>query len=88
LKGNGLPNHPTGTFPVEEGTDAYPYYAALPASGYDNASEIPIAAYEIDLALPLDPEARAEPTCIPYIFIGLVTQTGAAWRERGAGHER
>lgn len=79
LKGNGLPNHPTGTFPVEEGTEAYDYYAALPATGYDNASQIPIAAYDIDLRLPKNPVPSDEPLCIPYIFIGLVTQTGAAW---------
>jgi hypothetical protein len=79
LKGNGLPNHPTGTFPVEEGTGAYPYYAALPATGYDNASEIPIAGYDVDLTLPRNPVPGDVPTCVPYIFVGLVTQTGAAW---------
>jgi hypothetical protein len=79
LLGNGLPNHPTGTFAVEEGTAAYAYYAPLPAEGYDNASQIPIAAYEIDLTLPRDPVLRATPKCIEEIFTGVVSQTGAAW---------
>ena len=79
LVGNGLPNHPTGTFAVEEDTAAYEYYAALPAEGYDNAAQIPIAAYEIDLTLPLDPVPNDEPTCIGSIFTGVVSQTGGSW---------
>jgi hypothetical protein len=79
LKGNGLPNHPTGTFPVQKGTSAHPYYSTLPAEGYSSAAEIPIAAYDIDLALPREPQANSEPTCVHWIFQGLVTQTGAAW---------
>jgi hypothetical protein len=79
LKGNGLPNHATGTFPVEEGTGAYPYYAALPATGYDNASQIPIAAYDIDIRMPRNPQMHHQPVCVPYIFLGVATQTGAAW---------
>jgi hypothetical protein len=79
LVGNGLPNHPTGTFPIEEDTEAYAYYYPLPADGYDNASQIPIAAYEIDLTLPRSPEPSDEPTCIESIFTGVVSQTGASW---------
>jgi hypothetical protein len=79
LVGNGLPNHPTGTFPVQEGTVAYTYYSALPAEGYNSAAEIPIAAYEIDITLPLNPEVQEEPTCVSSIFTGVVSQTGAAW---------
>ena len=79
LKGNGLPNHPTGTFAVEEGTAAYEYYSPLPADGYDNAAQIPIAAYEIDITLPRNPVLLPKPKCIEEIFTGVVTQTGAAW---------
>ena len=79
LVGNGLPNHPIGTFPVEEGTDAYEHYAALPADGYDSAAEIPVAAYEIDLSLPRDPQVNSVPTCSNGIFLGVASQTGAAW---------
>jgi hypothetical protein len=79
LVGNGLPNHPTGTFPVEPGTPAYQYYSALPADGYANAAKIPIGPYEIDLTLPRIPVANATPACIHSIFTGVVSQTGAAW---------
>lgn len=79
LVGNGLPNHPTGTFAVEKDTEAYAYYSQLPAEGYENAAEIPIAAYEIDLTLPRDPEPNAEPSCIESIFTGVVSQTGGSW---------
>ncbi len=79
LVGNGLPNHPTGTFAVERGTDAYPYYAALPAEGYDNASEIPITPYDLDVTLPLNPQPNAEATCVDSILTGVVSQTGGTW---------
>ncbi len=79
LKGNGLPNHPIGTFPVQSGTAAYQYYSALPAMGYKNAAEIPVGAYDINLTLPRNPKVNAAPTCIQWIFTGVVTQTGAAW---------
>jgi len=79
LKGNGLPNHPIGSFPVQQGTAAYEYYSALPAEGYDSAAEIPVEAYEINLTLPRNPQANAEPSCIKSIVTGVVTQTGAVW---------
>ena len=34
LMGNGIPNHPIGTFPIPRSSEAYKYYAALPAEGY------------------------------------------------------
>ncbi|MEO5729393.1 MAG: YHYH protein [Byssovorax sp.] len=79
LVGNGLPNHATGTYPIEKGTDAYDYYAALPAMGYDNAAEIPIGPYEINLTLPRDPKPNATPSCVLWIFQGVVSQTGGVW---------
>ena len=79
LVGNGLPNHPTGQYPIEKGTAAYDYYAALPAMGYDNAAEIPIAPYDINLTLPKDPVPNDKPTCVLWIFLGVVSQTGAVW---------
>jgi len=79
MKGNGLPNHPTGTFPVQQGTDAYPYYAQLPAEGYDNAAEIPIEPYDIDITIPRNPVYDVEPHCMPSLVSGVVTQTGAPW---------
>jgi hypothetical protein len=79
LKGNGLPNHPTGTFPVQDGTAAYPYYEPLPVQGYANASEIPIAAYDLDITVPMNPVVNDEPTCVEHILTGVATQTGVAW---------
>jgi len=79
MKGNGLPSHATGIFPVPEGSGAYPYYAELPAQGYDNASQIPIEAYDLDIIVPRDPQYHDEPHCMPSLLSGVVTQTGAPW---------
>ena len=66
--GNGLPNTPMGTFPVQSGTAAYPYYNALPGgtnpAGYNqatgfpsyvNAAAIGISPYPLESAVPLRP---------------------------------
>jgi hypothetical protein len=79
LVGNGLPNHPTGEFPIPQDSAAYSYYAALPAQGYDNAAEIPIAPYDLNVTIPRDPVPNDQPSCVLWIFLGVVTQTGAAW---------
>ncbi|MFF7885612.1 hypothetical protein ACH40F_27415 [Streptomyces sp. NPDC020794] len=64
FKGNGLPDHPTGRFPVRKGTLAYKYYAEIPAHGYPNAAAIPIKPWNLDVTVPRDPSVRARPTCI------------------------
>ncbi len=79
LQGNGLPNHPIGTFPVAEGTAAYDYYAAIPVHGYGTSADIPVAAYDLDIAIPRNPTPNATPTCVGSVFTGVVTQTGAVW---------
>lgn len=79
LKGNGIPNHPIGTYPVEKGTAAYDYYSAIPVMHYGTSADIPVEPYEIDLAIPRNPQVNAEPTCVGSIFTGVVTQTGAVW---------
>lgn len=80
FKGNGIPNHPIGVYPIEKGTVAYDdYYSKLPAEGYNNAAEIPVAAYEMDVTVPRFPTANKEPTCIADIMTGISTQTGAGW---------
>jgi hypothetical protein len=79
ITGNGLPNHPTGQFPVDSSTAAYAYYSQLPAQGYSSAAAIPIAAYDINLTLPVNPTPNATPTCVNSIFMGVVSQTGGAW---------
>lgn len=78
LKGNGLPDTPTGEFPVKKGTAAYPYYAALPAQGYDNAAEIPIKPWDLDITIPRFPKPNPTPTCITRLTLG-VADTGAPW---------
>ena len=79
FKGNGIPNHPTGVFPVQANTPAYSYYAAAPAEGYTSAAEIPIAPYDLDVTVPADPVYSKTPTCINDLMTGVVTQTGAVW---------
>ena len=79
MKGNGLPNHPTGMFPVQEDTEAYNYYSALPVEGYENAAAIPVGPYDLDVTIPRNPVVNEEPTCVDSIFTGVVTQTGASW---------
>jgi len=79
FKGNGIPNHPTGEFPVQPNTPAYSYYAAAPADGYSSAAAIPIAPYDLDVTVPADPVYSKTPTCINDLMTGVVTQTGAVW---------
>lgn len=78
LKGNGIPNHPIGTFPIPQSSSSYQYYAALPAEGYANAAEIPVKPYDLDVTVPLDPEMSATPNCIKSLMTGIAL-TGAAW---------
>ena len=77
FRGNGIPNHPIGVFPIQNDTEAYKYYSPLPAEGYANAAEIPVAAYEMDVTVPRFPKVNDEPTCISDIMTGISTQTGA-----------
>lgn len=79
FKGNGIPNHPTGVFPVGVNDPAYSYYKAAPAPPYDSAADIPIAPYDLDVTVPADPVYSETPTCINDLMTGVVTQTGAVW---------
>ncbi len=79
FKGNGIPNHQTGVFPVQANTGAYPYYAAAPAEGYSSAAEIPIGPYDLDVTVPAHPVYSETPACISDLVTGVVTQTGAVW---------
>jgi hypothetical protein len=78
LKGNGLPITKTGEFPVKMGTPAYSYYAALPAQGYDNAAEIPIRPWDLDITVRRWPRVNRTPACISKLTMG-VADTGAPW---------
>ena len=79
LKGNGIPNHVIGTFPIPADSPAYPYYAGLPAEGYDNAAEIPVGPYNLDLTIPKNPTVNATPTCLTSLITGVSSQTGGTW---------
>ena len=83
LAGNGIPNHPIGTFPIPETSDAYQYYSALPAEGYANAAEIPVAPYDLHATLPKNPKMTDEPNCISTLMTGIAL-TGAAWHIEAA----
>lgn len=78
LLGNGIPNHPIGTFPIPPTSAAYKYYAALPAEGFANAAEIPVKPYPLDVTLPRNPKLAAKPSCITSLMTGFAL-TGGAW---------
>ena len=84
FKGNGLPSTHMGTFPVQSGTAAYSYYAALPGGTnsatnetYSSAAAIGISPYDFTGALPLNPVATGYYP-INSLIVGI-TLTGAAW---------
>lgn len=76
FKGNGLPDHPTGHFPVQKGTPAYKYYAEIPAHGYPNAAAIPIKPWNLDVTVPRNPTVEATPTCIDQLTTGMALAGG------------
>jgi len=82
--GNGLPSTQMGTFPVQSGTAAYSYYAALPggtnpATGqtYSSAAAIGISPYLLESRVPLNPVVSGTYP-INSLIVG-VTLTGAVW---------
>ena len=78
--GNGLPRHVTGEFPVQAGTDAYPYYNAAPVPPpYFTADKIPITTYQLDITVPRSPIYHNDPVCISNLVSGVATQTGSVW---------
>lgn len=79
FKGNGIPNHPTGIFPVQKGTVAYEYYSKAPAPPYSSAAEIPVAQYDLDITVPANPVIADKPYCVNGLVTGVVTQTDAPW---------
>jgi len=79
LKGNGIPNHAMGEFPMPSNSAAYSYYSALPAQGYANAAEIPIKPYDMSMNVPRNPKVQSKPSCINSLAIAIASQTGAAF---------
>ena len=84
FKGNGLPNTPMGSYPVQPGTAAYSYYAALPGGTdprtgqqYSSAAAISISPYDLRGKLPLNPKVTGF-NPINSLIIGI-TLTGTVW---------
>lgn len=61
LRGNGLPMHATGSFPIARGT---------PAAGWDRNPNR-ILPYKLAFDLPADPQPAAAPSCLPMGPIGV-----------------
>ena len=85
FKGNGIPNTPMGIFPVQEGTSAYPWYAALPGGTnpktgeeYSSAAAIGVSPYVLDLKITKHPKYNEIPQAINYLILGF-TFTGTVW---------
>lgn len=85
LRGNGIPSFEVGIFPIPKNSASYKYYAALPATGYANAAEIPIKPYHLELKIPKNPKIAAKPSCIDQMTTG-VALVGAAWHVEVAGN--
>lgn len=66
VRANGLPNHPTGIYPVGRSDDAYQY----------DRNPNTIQAGDVLLQLPATPQKAAGPSCVPMGAIGF-TLTGA-----------
>jgi hypothetical protein len=82
FKGNGLPSTPMGNFPLQPGTSAYSYYAALPGGShgghtYASAGDIGITTYDLSSTVPLNPVATGVYP-IRSLILGI-TLTGAVW---------
>ncbi|NWG47039.1 MAG: YHYH protein [Alphaproteobacteria bacterium] len=69
IRGNNLPFHPTGTFPIDPDDPAH-YYDRNPN---------PIRALSFDLALPRVPEPAATPSCVPMGMIGVSLTGGVLY---------
>jgi hypothetical protein len=56
ITGNALPDHPTGIFPIQKGSDAYKY------DGNPNI----ISEHVLNYTLPALPKVAASPSCVPF----------------------
>lgn len=63
ITGNGLPDHPTGTFPIQRSDDAFTY----------DRNPGTIRAQRIDVALPAEPQPADTAGCLPMGAIGIMT---------------
>lgn len=62
VAGNGLPDHPTGTYPVARSDDAYQY----------DRNPNTISAQTISFTLPATPSVASQPACVPGGPIGVL----------------
>lgn len=67
ITGNGLPDQPTGVFPVQESDPAYQY----------DRNPNSIQEQEVSWELPAEPTVADEPSCVPMNTIGIALD-GAA----------
>lgn len=67
ITGNGLPDHPTGVFPITFGSAAYQY------DGNPNV----ISVQNVQYSFPENPQVAAQPSCVPFGPSG-VSLTGSA----------
>jgi hypothetical protein len=63
IRGNGLPDHGTGIFPIQSSDPVYQY----------DFNPNRITAQALELTLPLNPEAAATPVCVSMGMIGVTT---------------
>ena len=83
IAGNALPNHTTGTFPIDPNDEAYQY----------DRNPNPIQPRDLLLTLPANPQIAPTPNCVPMGTIGIGL-TGAvffngldAWGKDAVAHE-
>ena len=76
VRANGLPGHPTGTYPISRSDDAFRY----------DRNPNAIRAGNIVLSLPAMPSIAARPSCVPMGMIGFALSGAAIYNavdERG-----
>lgn len=66
LKGNGLPSHPTGEFPVDRSSTAYAY----------DRNPNSIRSHSIEYVIPTQPVIADAPSCLPMGTIGVALSGG------------
>lgn len=69
ITGNGLPNHPTGVFPIESTSTAYKY----------DRNPNAIKAYTINYVFAETPSVAASPNCLPFGPSGFSLSGGAIY---------
>lgn len=62
ITSNGLPDHPTGDFPIDTLDDAYEF----------DRNPNSITAQDLSFELPAEPEPTAEPTCLDLGAVGIL----------------